>query len=389
MKNLLFLCLLALVVFTACNNPKSSNSASETTDTTKVVRTELPENFYKRLEGTIARKPVVMHLQKINGAYEGDYYYDGQWLNLTTDTIIGKDSLVFFENSFHDYYFDQDAKQPHLDLKWTGNGFRGNWLSGDNVKTYPIILEEKYPEGSYAFSTGIFQDSVKAFANDAKSPVAEISFEYLKANATDDAGNWLNNQLKRISGVKVGETDREIGFKKIADAYFSDYKKDIAAQQKNGPDRGFSAWMNYTNNSKQSIVYNDNGFVVVDFLADAYSGGAHGNYSSLMYCLDVKNKKQMILSDVVNIDSNKIQSLLEKNLRKQYNIKPQDKISSVLFDDFLKPNKNFYFNKNGLAFMYNPYEIASYAQGQIVVFIPFTELKPYLIPAFAGRIGIK
>ncbi|RYD79732.1 MAG: DUF3298 domain-containing protein [Sphingobacteriales bacterium] len=389
MKNLPFLPLLALVVFIACNNPKSQNSANETTNNTKTAEAELPENFYKRLEGTIAGKPVVMHLQKVNGEYDGTYYYDGSWLNLITDTLIGKDSLVFLENSLHDYYFDREAKQPHLNLKWTGNGFRGNWLSSDRVKTYPIILEEKYPQGSYEFGTGIYQDSVKAFAKDAKSPVAEISFEYLKAKATDDTGNWLNNQLKRISGIKTGETDREIGFKKIADAYFSDYKKGIADQQKSGPDRGFLAWMNYTNNTQQSIVYNDNGFVIIDFLADAYTGGAHGNYSSSMYCLDVQNKKQMILSDVAKIDSNTIQSLLEKNLRKQYNIKPQDKISSVLFDDFLKPNKNFYFNKNGLAFMYNPYEVASYAQGQIVVFIPFTELKPYLTPDFAKRIGLK
>jgi len=55
----------------------------------------------------------------------------------------------------------------------------------------------------------------------------------------------------------------------------------------------------------------------------------------------------------------------------------------------LKPNKNFYFNDKGLAFMYNPYEVASYAQGQIVVFIPFNELKSYLVPAFAERIGFK
>ncbi|RYD70119.1 MAG: DUF3298 domain-containing protein, partial [Sphingobacteriales bacterium] len=146
---------------------------------------------------------------------------------------------------------------------------------------------------------------------------------------------------------------------------------------------------NYTDDSQQTIVYNDRGFVVIDFLADAYTGGAHGNYSSTMYCLDVENKKQMVLSDVVKIDSNTLQSILEKNLRKQYNIKPGEKISTVLFDDFLKPNNNFYFNSNGLAFMYNPYEIASYAQGQIVIFIPFTELKPYVVPAFASRIGLK
>jgi len=389
MKNLILLCLSGLFIISSCTNSKNENSDIEKPDSTNTINTELTENFYKRLEGTVAGKPVVMHLQKLNGDYNGTYYYDGSWLNLSADTLTGKDSIVLTENSLYDSYFSKDQKNPLVYLKWTGNGFKGHWENGDKTKNYPVLLQEKYPEGSYAFSTGIYQDSVQAFTGKDKSPSAKISLKYLKPVAVNDAGKWLDSQLKRISGIQQNSVDRTIGFKKIADAYLSDYKKEITELQEKGPDRGFSAWMNYTNNSQQSVVYNDNGFVVIGFLADEYSGGAHGNYGTIMYCLDVKNKKQMVLSDVVKVDSNALQTLLEKNLRKLYNIKPQDKISTVLFDDFLKANHNFYFNSNGLAFLYNPYEVASYAQGQIVVFIPFAELKPYLVPDFASRIGVK
>jgi len=382
MKKHILFTLFGLSVLLACTNTKNESTSNETQDSVPLAKTELPENFYKRLTGTIAGKAVVMNLQRLGGDYDGNYYYDGSWLNLANDPTIKNDSLVLVENSFYDYYFDKNGKQPRLHLKWTGNGFKGMWVSGDGTKSFPVDLMEKYPSGSY-------QDSVKAFANDPKSPSAAITFEYVKPTTTDETGKWLDNQLKRISGIRLGNVDREIGFKKIADAYFKDYQKEIATQQKNGPDRGFSAWMNYTNNSQQSLTYNDHGYIVIDFLADSYTGGAHGNYSSTMYCFDVQNKKQMILSDVIKIDSNTLQKLLEQNLRKQYNIKPQDQISTVLFDNFLKPNKNFYFNNNGLAFMYNPYEVASYAQGQIVVFIPFSQLKAYLNPAFAARIGAR
>lgn len=388
MKHFFLCCLFGLLIISACNNPKNGTKTTETTDSTTNTKAELKENFYKRLEGTIAGKKVVVHLQKVDDDVSGTYYYDGSWLNLSTDTLIGKDSIILTEYSFYDSYFSQDSKSAQLAIKWTGNGFNGTWESGDKSKKFPIALTEKYPEGSYQFNAGIYEDSVKAFANQAKSPAAQISFEYLESKNTDDYGNWLNSELKKISGVK-SQVDRSVGFKNIATAYFQDYKVQVAEQQKNGRDDDFQAWMNYTNNSQQSVSYNDNGYVVIDFLADAYTGGAHGNYSSIMYCMDVKNKKQMVLSDIVKIDSSTLQSLLERNLRKEYNIKANDALSTVLFDDFIKPNKNFYFNANGIAFMYNPYEVASYAQGQIVVFIPYAALKTYLVPAFAQRMGIK
>jgi len=388
MKYLIPFYLFGMLILSACNNAKNSTTNNESTDSTKTTETTLPENFYKRLTGTIAGKPVVMNLQKVNGDYDGNYYYDGSWLNLASDTLIGKDSVILRENSFYDYYFDQNAKQPHLSLKWTGNAFKGTWQSGDKTKTHQVLLTEEYPEGSYEFTAGIYQDSAKAFDNKTKSPSAQISFEYLQPKKQVDQATWLNDQLKHISGIK-NNAERETGFKTIAQAYFKDYKSEVADQQKNGRTDDFEAWMNYTNNSQQSINYNGNGYVVIDFLADSYTGGAHGNYSSTMYCLDVQNKKQMSLSDVIKIDSNTLQRILEKNFRKEYNVKTTDALNTVLFDNYLKPNKNFYFNSSGLAFMYNPYEVASYAQGQIVVFIPFTELKPYLLPAFVARMGLK
>ncbi|WP_231459970.1 DUF3298 and DUF4163 domain-containing protein [Pedobacter sp. Leaf132] len=388
MKNIIYLSLFGLLLISACNNTKSDGKSGGK-DSIEATNKELSATFYKRLEGTIDGKPVVMHLQKVDDDYSGVYSFKSSWLNLSTDTLIGKDSVVLFENGFYDYYFDKDAQQTTLSLKWTGNGFNGTWKNDKGNKSFPVTLIEKYPEGSYQFTADIYQDSIKAMVNDEKSPYAKISFEYLKPVNKDVESTWLDSQLKKIFGNEMAQSDRSIGFKKITSAYFEDYKTQIKDQQQSSKDRGFLQWMNYTNNSQQSISYNDNHFVVIDFLADAYTGGAHGNYGSTMFCFDVKNKKQMVLSDIVKIDSNTLQKIVEKNMRKNYNIKTGEQLNSVLFDNFIKPNKNFYFNANGLAFMYNPYEVASYAQGQIVVFIPYSDLKGYLTPSFAERMKIQ
>lgn len=127
MKYAFLYCLFGLLVLSACNNPKNSANTTETTaDSTANVKAELTESFYKRFEGTIAGKKVIMHLQKVDDDVSGTYYYDGSWLNLSTDTLIGKDSIILTEYSFYESYFTRDFKSPHLALKWNGNGFNGN-----------------------------------------------------------------------------------------------------------------------------------------------------------------------------------------------------------------------------------------------------------------------
>lgn len=383
------ICLFGIATLFACNNIKSAKTETASTITKDSTKTDtaLPNSFYKRLEGSIAGKSVVVQLQKENGILFGDYYYNGPWLRLTNYHATRKDSINLLESSFYDYYFNQNAKQAHLTLGWTGSGFNGTWLNGDSTKSYPIKLEEKYPEGSFKFKMGAYNDSVVALPNKANSPKAEISFAYLQPQADDDLEIWLDEKLKTISGIKQPNVDRGTGIKNLAEDYFKVYKAEVKKQQ-HGRDTAFLKFMNYYSHDRQSVAFNDKGYVVLESLNETYTGGAHGNYASTMYCLDVKNKKQLALSDIVKIDTNTLQTILEKNFRELYNIKPNGDLKKVLFDNSIKPNKNFYFNQYGLAFMYNPYEVASYAQGQVVVFIPFTDLKQYLTQGFKSRMGL-
>jgi hypothetical protein len=49
---------------------------------------------------------------------------------------------------------------------------------------------------------------------------------------------------------------------------------------------------------------------------------------------------------------------------------------------------NVYVGSKGLSFVYNPYEIASYADGQITLFLPYNKLFPLLTPAFRQRMKL-
>ncbi|WP_165953149.1 DUF3298 and DUF4163 domain-containing protein [Pedobacter changchengzhani] len=385
MKSIIYLLLCMLITFSACTQKnKKINVKTPVTDSVTQDTTNVSGLFYKRLQGTIGDKSVVVQLHKNGNDYNGSYYADGSSYELLTDTILNENEFILFINNSPDYYFDKDLQQPRLHLKRFGSGFTGEWISGKKDKTLTVKLENKYPEGSYPFTFNNYKDSIKAYPAKAKSPTAEISFYYLLANQTNESAKWLNNQLRKINEIKPDE-DVLKALQKQAKTYLNGYREEI--KDANATADNEMNWMNYTDYNNQNIQFNDKGFVIISNFNDNYSGGAHGNYNSSFYRFDVKNQKKLELNDLLKIDSNLLQKILEKNLRKSYNIKPTEKLTTVLFENYLKANKNFYFNENGITFLYNPYEVASYAQGQIVVFIPYSDLKDHLNIDFMKRIA--
>ena len=70
----------------------------------------------------------------------------------------------------------------------------------------------------------------------------------------------------------------------------------------------------------------------------------------------------------------------------QVSISKTDINSEALYTDGFKCDHNFYLIKEGFVFHYDQYEIASYADGPIDIFLSFKEVEPYLNPKFAKRI---
>ena len=220
-------------------------------------------------------------------------------------------------------------------------------------------------------------DSAKAFPAKKESPAADISFSFVKSG-----NDWLNNNIKAILEFDTALSFTG-GYNKYRDTYFSDYKKDITGDI----DSSMMQTLNFSRSGNIYVRYNEHDLVILESATYEYAGGAHGNYGSIFYCFDVSARKQLQLSDIISADSITLQHLAEKYFRIQYHVK-SDSLNEVLFENHLAANDNFYFNEKGISFLYNPYEVASYAQGEIVVFIPFSALKKYIQPAFMKRMNI-
>lgn len=146
--------------------------------------------------------------------------------------------------------------------------------------------------------------------------------------------------------------------------------------------------MHYNQQVHSNLVHNNNGYAVMSVSKYMYTGGAHGMFTQRFLCFDIPQKKALRLSDVLVMDSTQLESILEKQLREQYNIPADKPLTELLFDNRIALTQNFYFTSKGIGFLYQPYEIAAYAVGPINIWLPYTGLKPYLTPGFIQRMGI-
>lgn len=381
---------LLLVLLPAC----TSNEKATKQDTLKpppvVADTVLPPNFYKRLEGTIAGRPVVMHLKRTGDQWDGIYYYEqqGRWLHLTFERDSSSDNRYYFQE-YTPVQVSKDENTPlnYFHFSYNNDVLKGTWQRGDGKKSYPLTLKENYPDGSYTFQTLSYEDAIAAFPDKGAGPEAKVGYFYLKASGTGKEYKWLNKQLRSDMNIIGPDTavDWTAELRQLTLAYFRDYREEAKNFEN---EKSLPAFLNYESNTDINIRFNDNGFVVVEHTAYDYSGGAHGNWGSNLICMDVAQQKVMELKDVIQADAQQLQPLVEHAFRRQYGLQPTDSLNMILFEDRLLPNQNFYITSKGLGFIYNPYEVAAYVMGQVFVFIPYDELKPYMNPEFKKRMQL-
>jgi hypothetical protein len=71
-------------------------------------------------------------------------------------------------------------------------------------------------------------------------------------------------------------------------------------------------------------------------------------------------------------------ALLDRAVRPLVGLQANEPLSKQLFVRKMPVTHNVFLAPGGVVFIYQPYEIASFAQGEIRVFLPFSELRPLL-----------
>lgn len=116
---------------------------------------------------------------------------------------------------------------------------------------------------------------------------------------------------------------------------------------------------------------------------DSYMGGAHGSYNLRYNLIDKESGELLTEKDIFdNYSEGKVIPLILKVLSDKYG----DSLNDVIFDkNDIHPNGNFFFDKDGLVYVYNEYEIAPYSTGTIVITIPYKDVNGLLSPLFRKK----
>ena len=198
----------------------------------------------------------------------------------------------------------------------------------------------------------------------------DISLLGLKTNI-----DWLDELLwSELVKEEFGENAP-----KTRDQVRSEYQtilNDVKASLEKEHELGFSrnAWMLFVGQKEKLATF------AVRYYS--YTGGPHGVGGNVYLTVDMTTHKVLTLSDI--IDQKKlpeVKELLWSFYTDSGRIKDEDAFTKKTDFDV---SKNFYLAHDGIHFIYHEYEIASYAEGEQDLVIPWglLQLENLLMPDF-------
>lgn len=376
----------AILFLYACGSDNDTTTATEsTTDTANANVVEGSENgYYKRYTGTIAGVPVVLNLIKSGDNLRGTYYYQKVGSILNVYGMDRPDSLgMVMLGEEAPTERDEEATGNKWMVTITDSTIKGKWVSENKDKEYIVDLKEDYT-GATKLGVLYHSDSMR-YKDDMPNPSASCQMQYIIPASADAKSKYLTTAIRGILVCKDSAIDFRQCMNIKKQEYFSTYKADMKDVEDQGLLDGAYSY-NFSWVENQDVYYNANDWLCICLVDWSYTGGAHGNYASQYYCVDLREQKEWELKDVL-ADTVKIVSIIEKNVRKQFNLSKDMALNSRLFVDEMYATDNFFITDKGITFVYTSYEIASYADGEVSVFIPFDAIKDMLTPAFSERMG--
>jgi hypothetical protein len=181
---------------------------------------------------------------------------------------------------------------------------------------------------------------------------------------------------------KIVGDDNEV-IKKINDFLEEEFKQSIAWYEEAASDsfnmEEYEVYYNFETGF--SVTYNSKSFLSIVMDHYQYTGGAHGNYYSIGYNINLNDGNLLSLEDIV--DQNSLDLLSYECEEAILNLFDANSLYDAgMFEDEINilPDQDFFITPTALVLQFDPYEIAPYAMGEIRAEISFEKISDILKP---------
>ncbi len=204
----------------------------------------------------------------------------------------------------------------------------------------------------------------------------EITINYLQTDGAKEVADKINRKIKEfVIGSLMFEEGTVENVESIEDAA-SNFARIYFEDKERFPDMAGE----YAADISVSELFNSPTLISLEMAQYLYTGGAHGYGSTSFMNIDPKTGEELSLEKLIQ-DTSKFTSFAEDEFRKQQNIKKNQSINDLGFwfegDTFYLP-ETVGFTDDSMIFIYNQYDIASYADGPIELKISLSQAKPFL-----------
>lgn len=292
------------------------------------------------------------------------------------------DSLILTDGNL--LQADEGAVQPKWYLKYVGADLQGTRVG------QAVHLRLLEPAEGIRFITRAFSDSIPARPDHPEDSILGRIRLHGLLPVSGPAQQPLQKAIVRGLRHDTLETTSAPAlaefWRRQRTEFAKDYQEEVGPQVADAKadttsDYNPVATLNYERENRTLVLWNQGNLLSLGFFMYSYSGGAHGNYGTTVRSYDARTGRALRYEDIFRANSeNPLEKLLGQYARPVLGLKPSQPLSDALFENTLPATHNVYLTSGGAVFVYAPYEVASFAQGEIRVFVPFSALRPLLQP---------
>ena len=310
-----------------------------------------------------------MKLVRADPQLTGSYFYQRVGTRINLRGTIDPDGKFVLEE------FDPEGKQTGV--------FKGMWTVDAQDGTAQLAgfwskPNQKQGEKSAAFS--VHEEPISLSGD------AEIVAKSIKENNKQLMYD-IDVQYPQITGganpnfEKFNQLVRALVTKKVAE-----FKKDVQPKEGDEPRPEGSMGSDIGIGYEVAMARDD--LISVEFdVGSYYQGAAHPNTYTETVNYDLKNGKQINLSDLFKPGSKYLPTLaqyciadLKKQSKTKDNMLPDDEIQSGAGPAAAKNYRSWKITRKGLGINFDSYQVGPYAAGPQYVLVPYANLKDLINP---------